>query len=187
MRFGRKLWVCPGDLAIEADDAVVVHLDPGLAFGTGTHATTALCLEWLDGIDLRGRKILDFGCGSGILSVAALLLGAESATAVDIDVQAIVATRRNAERNNVADRVIATLDAQSLDAGFDLVLANILAEPLIENATYVCERLEHGGYLALSGILAEQAEDVASNYKQWINFEPFATMDGWALIHGTRI
>ncbi len=187
MAFGKNLWVCPGDLAVAADDAVVVQLDPGLAFGTGTHATTALCLEWLDGHDLRGKKILDFGCGSGILSIAALLLGAKSATAVDIDSQAIVATRRNAERNQVADRVITALHAHTVEDRFDIVVANILAGPLVENATYICERLERGGYLALSGILADQADDVVSAYEQWIHFEPLATKDGWVLICGTRI
>jgi ribosomal protein L11 methyltransferase len=187
MAFGQNLWVCPGDQAVEANDAVVIKLDPGLAFGTGTHATTALCLEWLDGRGLRGKKVLDFGCGSGILSIAALLLGAKSATAVDIDSQAIVATQRNAERNQVAERVITALDAQSIGDRFDLVVANVLAGPLVENATYICERLKRGGYVALSGILADQADDVVSAYSQWIQFEPLATKDGWVLICGTRI
>lgn len=134
MAFGRRLWVCPGGYEVRAADAVIVRLDPGLAFGSGSHPTTAMCLEWLDGLDLCGKRVLDFGCGSGILSVAALLLGAESVSAIDIDDQAIAATERNAERNAVLDRLSTTTDAAAISGQHDVVVANILAAPLTEYA-----------------------------------------------------
>lgn len=187
MRFGRRLWVCPGELEIAEPNAVIVKLDPGLAFGTGTHATTSLCLEWLDARDVKEKSILDFGCGSGILSIAALLLGARSAAGVDIDPQAIMATQRNAERNNVAGQVTTTLDADSLRDTYDLVVANILAGPLLENAQRICAYLDAGGYLALSGILRTQADDVISAYRQWIDFAPPVVRNDWVLLCGTKI
>src|SRR5210317_72221 len=112
MKFGKRLWICPTGQAVEADDAVIVHLDPGLAFGTGTHPTTAMCLDWLDGIDLSGKSLLDYGCGSGVLAIAALKLGAASATGMDIDPQAVLATQQNAADNGVAAnlRVIGSPD-----------------------------------------------------------------------------
>lgn len=187
MRFGKKLWVCPGGLEVAEPNAVVVKLDPGLAFGTGTHATTSLCLEWLDGRDMKEKSVLDFGCGSGILSVAALLLGANSAMGVDIDPQAIVATQRNAERNGVAGQVTTTLEADTLCETYDLVVANILAGPLVENANRICAFLDTGGYLALSGILGTQAEGVRNAYRQWIHFAPPMVKDDWVLLYGTKI
>jgi len=187
MQFGKRLWVCPGELDVAEPDAVVVKLDPGLAFGTGTHATTSLCLEWLDARDMKDKSVLDFGCGSGILSVAALLLGATSATAVDIDPQAISATQRNAERNGVAGQVITTLDADTLCGTFDMAVANILAGPLIGNAARICAYLDSGGHLALSGILGTQAESVRNAYRQWIHFAPPMVNDDWVLLYGTKI
>lgn len=187
MQFGRRLWVCPGEFEVPDEDAVVVRLDPGLAFGTGTHPTTALCLEWLDGLDLRNKRVLDYGCGSGILSVASLLLGAGSVTALDIDRQAITATRQNAERNGVDSKLATTMDAGTLDGGYDVVVANILAAPLIHHASTICGRLVHGGAIALSGILDHQAKTVARAYRDKVEFEPPAIKAPWARLTGKRI
>ena len=187
MRFGARLWVSPGGYAVDAADAVVVRLDPGLAFGTGTHATTALCLEWVDDIDITAKTLLDFGCGSGILAIAALKLGAKSATAVDIDLQAITATRQNALSNEVADRLVTTVNIDQLDQPFDFVVANILAGTLIDQAKFVCNCLRPGGELALSGILAEQVADVCAAYQHRVDFVAPAFRDNWARLSGTRI
>jgi ribosomal protein L11 methyltransferase len=170
MRFGASLWICPGDFTAD-DEAVVVRLDPGLAFGTGTHATTAMCLEWLDSIDLEGRTVLDYGCGSGVLAIAALKLGCMQAHAMDIDVQAVTATRQNAAQNDVEDRLTITASASDIDGHFDVVLANILAGPLAELAGSIVQYLKTGGLLALSGILSEQVDDVLEAYAPWIDFE----------------
>ncbi|MDX1500109.1 MAG: 50S ribosomal protein L11 methyltransferase [Woeseiaceae bacterium] len=191
MRFGKRLWICPGHAAAPDPGAVVVRLDPGLAFGTGTHATTALCLEWLDGIDVAGRTLLDYGCGSGILAIAALKLGAAGATAVDIDPQAVVATRSNARANGVAERLAATTDAAGAGHDFDLVVANILAGPLIDLADHLLARTAPGCLLALSGILSGQVEDVRRAYSHRVEFEPPVTRDQdgqtWARLTGRRI
>jgi ribosomal protein L11 methyltransferase len=186
MRFGRRLWVCPGGFEVDAEDAVIVHLDPGLAFGTGTHPTTALCLEWLESQDLAGRRVLDFGCGSGILSIAALKLGASSVVAVDIDPQAITATRRNALQNEVRG-LETTLDAETLHAECDVVVANILAAPLIRLAGTICRHLVRGGTIALSGITDEQTAAVADAYRDLIVFDPPAIRAPWARLTGRRI
>lgn len=185
MRFGERLWVSPEGFTIDADDAVVVRLDPGLAFGTGTHATTALCLEWLDKIDIADKTLLDFGCGSGILAIAALKLGAKSVTAVDIDLQAITATRQNALSNEVDDRLETTMQIDQLDDQFDFVVANILAGTLVDHATFVCDRLKSGGRLALSGILADQVADVSAAYRHCIEFAAADYRDNWARLSGT--
>jgi len=185
MRFGERLWVSPEGFTIDADDAVVVRLDPGLAFGTGTHATTALCLEWLDKIDIADKTLLDFGCGSGILAIAALKLGAKSVTAVDIDLQAITATRQNALSNEVDDRLETTMQIDQLDDQFDFVVANILAGTLVDHATFVCDRLKSGGRLALSGILADQVADVSAAYRHCIEFAAAEYRDNWARLSGT--
>ena len=181
MRFGERLWVSPEGFTIDADDAVVVRLDPGLAFGTGTHATTALCLEWLDKIDIADKTLLDFG----ILAIAALKLGAKSVTAVDIDLQAITATRQNALSNEVDDRLETTMQIDQLDDQFDFVVANILAGTLVDHATFVCDRLKSGGRLALSGILADQVADVSAAYRHCIEFAAADYRDNWARLSGT--
>jgi len=186
MQFGRRLWVVPGDTDVAASDAVVVRLDPGLAFGTGTHPTTALCLEWLEQIDLNRKTVLDFGCGSGILSLAALKLGAAFVNAVDIDLQAITATRQNAARNGVSDALLAETTIDEDAPQFDIVVANILAGTLNEYAEFICRRLKPGGLLALSGILSEQAEDVANTYRKQITFSPVVMLDNWARLAGTK-
>ena len=191
MRFGSRLWICPGDSEPQnGDDAVIVRLDPGLAFGTGTHATTSLCLEWLDGLKLHDASILDYGCGSGVLAIAALKLGARSATGCDIDPQAIRATLENAERNGVGDRLAASLATDLPDGQFDVVVANILAGPLAELAATITGHLESGRLLALSGILGEQVEDVQAAYRHRIEFDqPVYREQGgqtWALLTGRR-
>jgi ribosomal protein L11 methyltransferase len=186
MRFGRRLWVCPGGFTVPATDAIVVHLDPGLAFGTGTHPTTALCLEWLDALDLTGARVLDFGCGSGILSIAALLLGAREATALDIDRQALLATRENARRNGVDSSLETTLDAGKLKGGYDIVVANVLAGPLVGHADTICRQLGSGGRILLSGILDGQADAVRSAYAGCVEFEAPVVRDSWVRLTGTR-
>ena len=169
MRFGQRLWVCPTGSLPADDDAAVVRLDPGLAFGTGTHATTAMCLEWLDSLDLAGTTLLDYGCGSGILAIAALKLGCARAQAMDIDVQAVTATRQNAAQNGVQDRLAVTASAAMIDGVFDIVVANILAGPLAELARPIGEHVAPGGQLALSGILADQTEAVRDAYAAWVD------------------
>ncbi len=186
MAFGRRLWVCPGGFEVDAVNAVVVRLDPGLAFGTGTHPTTALCLDWLDSTDPRGCRVLDYGCGSGILAIAALLLGAESAVGFDIDSQAITASRQNAVRNAVAERLTTTMHGAELTGQFDVVLANILASPLIDNAASIIALVKRGGLLALSGILDNQADAVRNAYCGFVRFAATRTKDDWVLLTGQR-
>jgi ribosomal protein L11 methyltransferase len=171
MRFGSRLWICPADSKPDRPDAVIVRLDPGLAFGTGTHATTAMCLEWLDTIDLQGRTLLDYGCGSGVLAIAALKLGSGRAHAMDIDVQAVTATLGNALQNGVEDRLTVSAAEQDIHGQFDVVVANILAGPLVELAASISDRVKSGGQLALSGILSEQATEVLHAYAPWVDFD----------------
>lgn len=189
MCFGQKLWICPGGQRpqLEGSSApVILELDPGLAFGTGTHPTTALCLEWLDSASLPGRFVVDYGCGSGVLAIAALKLGASAALAIDIDPQALIATRENAARNNVADRLTAGGPGEAQQALADVLLANILAEPLLELAPAFARRVAAGGSIVLSGILQSQAEPVASRYAAWFDMRPATVRDDWALLYGVR-
>jgi ribosomal protein L11 methyltransferase len=186
MRFGSRLWVCPVGEDPAQTDAVVVHLDPGLAFGTGTHATTALCLQWLDAHPPAGLSVIDYGCGSGILAIAAYKLGAQDVVAVDIDPQALQATRENALRNQINAR-LSVMFPQDLDAGpVDVVLANILANPLIEHAAALAGLVKQGGYLVLTGILAEQADAVMTAYRQWFDFSAPVQREEWILLAGIR-
>jgi ribosomal protein L11 methyltransferase len=190
MRFGARLWICPGDQPNLEPDAVTVRLDPGLAFGTGTHATTALCLEWLDSLPLGDKTLLDYGCGSGVLAIAALKLGCRSATAMDIDPQAVTATRQNAARNEVSGQLQVIDSAAGIDGHFDIVLANILAAPLCQHAESIASTLAPGGMLALSGVLSDQAASVQAAYAPWIDFQVpvFRKQDGqiWSRLTGTR-
>jgi len=193
MRFGRRLWVCPGGQrppAGEADtDSVLVELDPGLAFGTGTHATTSLCLDWLEsgaGLWLDGASVIDYGCGSGILAVAALKLGAVQAVAMDIDPQALLATRENAGRNGVLERIQVTEARDCGGAIVDVLLANILAGPLIELAPQLAERVRPGGHIAVSGLLLEQADAVTAAYRPWFDIGLTGARDGWGVLTGCR-
>lgn len=191
MRFGRRLWIVPTthDVPDEAaaTDAVVLRLDPGLAFGTGTHPTTAQCLDWLDEQSLAGSRVLDFGCGSGVLAVAAAKLGAADVIATDNDPQALTATIANAAANDVADR-ITTVDAAdwSPDGSCPVVLANILANTLIELAPRIVAAVSPGGSIALSGVLPEQGDEVAATYAALGVELDRRERDGWLLLSGTR-
>ena len=191
MRFGTRLWVLPGNTETDADDAVSVRLDPGLAFGTGTHATTALCLEWLDAQQLQGLTLLDYGCGSGILAIAALKLGCRCAVAMDIDPQAITATIANARANGVAPQLTLAASNGEIDGEFDIVVANILAAPIIDRAGTIAGRVKTGCALVLSGILSEQVDDVLAAYTPWIDFDAPAYREHggqkWARLTGRRV
>lgn len=171
MRFGDRLWVCPAGSEPDREDAVIVRLDPGLAFGTGTHATTAMCLEWLDSLDLQGQTLLDYGCGSGVLAIAALKLGCARAQAMDIDPQAVLATHRNAGQNAVRERLTVASSAAEIEGEFDVVVANILAGPLADLAENVAGHVRPGGRLGLSGILSDQAAGVLEAYAPWVDFD----------------
>ena len=186
MRFGRRLWVCPTTAQLPDDpEAIVVRLDPGLAFGTGSHPTTALCLQVLDSLPLAGRRVIDYGCGSGILGVAALKLGAAGVIAVDIDPQALTATRDNAARNGVASQLTVQDGDADLPRAF-CVLANILAGPLIELAPRLTAACESGGYLVLSGLLRTQAYAVKAAYCGGFDKVEIAGQDEWCCIYARR-
>ncbi len=187
MRFGQRLWIVPSWHEAPQPDAVNLLLDPGLAFGTGTHPTTSLCLQWLDAQPLEGCSVLDFGCGSGILAIAALLLGAPRAVGTDIDPQALEASRDNAQRNGIADeRFPVYLPADLPQEPADVVVANILAGPLVSLAPQITSLVKPGGRLALSGILAEQADEVRAAYAADFALDPTAVQDGWVRISGVR-
>ena len=189
MKFGRRLWICPSWCKTPDPDAVNLMLDPGLAFGTGTHPTTAMCLEFLDGESLEGKHVIDFGCGSGILAIAALLLGAKSALGLDIDPQAIKASGENAERNGVRDRLSLRLtggEAPEENEKADVLVANILAGPLTELAPDIEKLVKKGGHLALSGILAKQADDVRAVYSQWFEMDEPLIREDWCRLTGIR-
>lgn len=187
MRFGQRLWICPSWRDVPDPDAVNVMLDPGLAFGTGTHPTTALCLAWLDGLDLTGKTVIDFGCGSGILAIAALKLGAAQAIGIDIDPQAIQASRDNAQRNGVSERLSLYLPhEQPAELSADVVVANILAGPLRELAPLISVLPVKGGHLGLSGVLASQAADVCEAYQDRFALDPVAEKEEWCRITGVK-
>jgi ribosomal protein L11 methyltransferase len=187
MQFGKRLWICPSWREIPEPNAVNVMLDPGLAFGTGTHPTTSLCLEWLEGLDLDGKTIIDFGCGSGILAIAAIKLGASKVIGIDIDPQAIQASKANAERNGVAEQLELFLpqdQPQGLTA--DVVIANILAGPLRDLSKVIKGLLKPGGLLAMSGVLDTQASDVANYYRDELNLDPIVEQLEWCRISGNK-
>ncbi|MDC9623382.1 50S ribosomal protein L11 methyltransferase [Xenorhabdus sp. XENO-7] len=187
MCFGNRLWICPSWREVPEPDAVNVMLDPGLAFGTGTHPTTSLCLQWLDGLDLTDKTVIDFGCGSGILAIAALKLGAKQAIGIDIDPQAIQASRDNAERNGVSAQLTLYLSKdQPADLKCDIVIANILAGPLRELAPIIGSLPKSGGFLGLSGVLASQAEGVAQAYNNEFIIDPIAEQEEWCRITGIK-
>ena len=187
MAFGRRLWIYPWNIEPPADDdRVVVRLDPGLAFGSGTHPTTALCLEWLDSLNLVGKTITDYGCGSGILAIAALKLGAASAVGVDNDPQALIASRDNAERNGVADRLALFLP-QDFDATVaDVFIANILAGPLGDLAPRFAAAAKPGAPFAISGILVGQQDELLQRYAEWFDELRVDTREDWVRISGRR-
>lgn len=187
MKFGNRLWIVPSWTQAPEPDAVNLMLDPGLAFGTGTHATTSLCLQWLDAHPPEKLSVIDYGCGSGVLGIAALLLGCESMCGIDIDPQALLATRQNAEQNGIReDQYNVYLPAQAPHETADLVLANILAGPLITLSDDISSRVNAGGHLILSGILSTQAQDVLAAYQAEFDFEPVAEQDGWVRLAGKK-
>ena len=187
MQFGKRLWICPSETVAPDPMAVNIFLDPGLAFGTGTHPTTALCLTWLDENIQSGEQIIDYGCGSGVLAVAALKLGAGSVLAVDYDPQALLATRENAVRNGIADnQLVVVLPKNANFVRVDGIIANILAGTLRELSETLSEQVKPQGWIALSGILEHQAESLITLYDQWFNMNEPVIMGEWVLLSGIK-
>jgi ribosomal protein L11 methyltransferase len=185
MRFGTRLWVCPSHESVNDAAACIVRLDPGLAFGTGTHPTTALCLTWLDAHLEAGSEVIDYGCGSGILALAAASLGARRVQCFDIDPQALTATRENALRNDVADRVIVCEGDEVLTTA-DLLLANILSAPLCRLAARFAELVRPGGHVVLAGLMEDQVAEVTEAYRAWFDMRRFGARDDWVGLAGSR-
>lgn len=186
MKFADRLWVCPTGQEQHESGTVCLTLDPGLAFGTGTHQTTALCLEWLASHDLTDKVVIDYGCGSGILAVAAVLLGAREAHAVDIDPQALTATEENARKNYIPDSITCYLPDKFLPFQADIVIANILAKPLIDLSKNIAELVAPSGSLVLSGILNEQAQSVIEAYQTWFELGQPIPLDDWCRLDGIK-
>jgi ribosomal protein L11 methyltransferase len=187
MHFGRRLSVYPGHIPPEDPERSNIILDPGLAFGTGTHPTTSLCLRWLDAQELTGKICVDYGCGSGILAVAALLLGASRVYAVDIDPQALTATRQNAERNGITFGLQVSMADKLGSVDADIVVANILSNTIIDLAAALTGLVRPGGKLVLSGILCEQSEAVRAAFNQAFDFEMEIEAEGWALLVARKL
>lgn len=187
LKFGTRLWVCPHEKRVDEPGAVTLLLDPGLAFGTGTHPSTAMCLEWIATHEVDGWNVLDYGCGSGILAIAALKLGAASAVAYDIDPQAIQASEENARVNGVGDR-LTTVAPHLAVTPFpaDLVLANILARPLIDLAPLLASSIRPGGWIVLAGLLDRQADEVRAAYAPWFDFAADGHREGWTRLAARR-
>ena len=186
LRFGRRLWISPHHERVSAPDAVVVMLDPGLAFGTGTHESTALCLTWLDAHPPTGARVIDYGCGSGVLGIAAARLGAAEVHAFDIDPQALIATRENACANRLQGRLQVHASAAELPAGSDLLVANILAGPLCALAPCFASLVRRGGQLVLAGLMEHQSMEVTAAYAACFDVAPFAARAGWVCLSGGR-
>lgn len=188
MKCGDRLWICPSWAEAPEPDAINLLLDPGLAFGTGSHPTTHLCLRWLDQQDLKGKTLIDYGCGSGILGIAALLLGADKVIAIDNDPQALLASRDNAKRNQIADQRLITClpDAIPDNSLADIMVANILAAPLIQLAGKITDLTAPGGLLCLSGLLEAQIPDVRAPYRQYFDFGATGLEDEWAQLSATK-
>ena len=187
LNFGERLWIVPSWHDAPDPDAANLLLDPGLAFGTGTHDTTALCLQWLDGADVQGKRVIDYGCGSGILGLAALLLGADHVMGVDTDPQALEASRENARRNEVDESKLSLhLPKDEPDALADVTLANILAQPLIGLAPHLAAKTRPGGDIVLSGILNHQARDVMAAYEPWFIMDEPEQQGEWIRLTGRR-
>ena len=184
IRVSGRLWIVPSWHQAPDPDAIILVLDPGMAFGTGSHPTTRLCLEWLERSVTPGLSVLDYGCGSGILTIAAAKLGAGDVLGVDIDIQAVAAATNNAERNNVSACFVDS--AQEIKGQFDLVVANILSNPLRALAPAICSHVRPGGKLALSGILAEQSEELLATYAPYLELSVADTRDGWVCLAGIK-
>lgn len=189
--FGEKLWVVPSWHEVPAEAQAFLYLDPGLAFGTGSHPTTALCLEWLAQHIQPGQFVIDYGTGSGILAIAAIKLGAKHVIAIDNDPQALEASRDNAARNSIEENKITFLFPEQfthfIDSPSDVLVANILANPLIELAPKLSAMIKPQGSLVLSGILENQAENVLHAYQPWIAFDPVSTSEGWVRLNGKKL
>lgn len=192
MQFGERLWVCPSWQEPPEPNAINIMLDPGLAFGSGSHATTSMCLQWLEQNTRDDSLVIDYGCGSGILAIAAALLGAPRVIAVDNDPQAITATIENAKRNHIPEGVIETYlpeqlpgDRTSLRA--DILVANILAEPLVQLAENLSHLVKPQGHIALSGLLAEQADGLLEHYSSWFEMDVVVLSEEWARLSGIRL
>ena len=183
-----RLWICPSWIEAPQPDAVNLRLDPGLAFGTGSHPTTMLCLNWLEKQTLQGKTLIDFGCGSGILGIAALLLGAEKVWAIDNDPQALLASRDNAQRNGIEDERLITLLPEEIpsEAKADIMVANILAKPLIDLAPQISKLTLNNGQLCLSGILSHQVDQVSAAYTEKFIFADSVIEDNWAQLAATK-
>jgi ribosomal protein L11 methyltransferase len=187
MRFGRRLWVCPSWCPPPDPDAVNLLLDPGLAFGSGTHPTTALCLEWLDAQNLQHKRVIDYGCGSGILAIAAVLLGANEVVAVDNDAQAIISCGNNRDMNGIAAARLTVHLPGEKHAPADIVVANILSGPLEELTPVLTSLTKPGGSLILSGVLSEQTESLLASYRPWFDMQAPVIRDEWVRVEGTRL
>ena len=191
MQFGEKLWICPSWQEPPDPTATNIMLDPGLAFGSGSHATTALCLQWLATQDLQGKDIVDYGCGSGILAIAAALLGARSVQGVDNDPQAVLATNDNCERNGLLLGRVGTFlpeeyDSISTPESVDILLANILAAPLLSLASKFASLVKPHGSIVLSGLLAEQADAITEVYSEWFEMSAAVQREDWIRLSGIK-
>lgn len=186
MKFGKRLWICPSWSPPPDPDAVNIMLDPGLAFGTGTHPTTALCLQWLDDNIGGGETLIDFGCGSGILALAAVKLGAGQVWAVDNDPQALLSCRGNAEKNHLNQRITLCSPEELDPPEVDIIVANILANPLLQLAPTFAKLLKTGGDIVLSGILCNQVQMIVQRYQQWFQLESPVQQDDWIRLHGIK-
>jgi len=188
MSFGKRLWICPSWCNPVEPEAVNLLLDPGLAFGTGTHPTTSLCLKWLDSFNIENKIVIDYGCGSGVLGVAALLLGAKHMYGVDNDPQALIASKENAKRNGLPEEKISLhLPDNMPNIQADIMMANILAQPLINLASHLANLTRPGGSIILSGILEEQAEAVSHAYSHWFQMTTPIADEGWIRLRGQKI
>ncbi len=186
MKFGKRLWVCPTDQEKSELGTVCMTLDPGLAFGTGTHPTTSLCLDWLAENEIQGKTVIDYGCGSGILAVAAALLGAKSIVAIDIDPQALTATQDNARKNSVQHLIQTSTPEDFSPILADIVLANILAKPLMDLTEQLANRVTANGHLILSGILKEQADSVMNKYQSFFSMGTPVYREDWCRLSGIK-
>lgn len=186
MRFGRRLWICPHHEQVDDPAAAVVRMDPGLAFGTGTHPTTALCLEWLDAHPPADSVVVDYGCGSGVLALAALRLGARAASCFDIDPQALIATHDNAGANGLSDRVRLCDSATAVARGADLLLANILSGPLVGLAPAFADIVRASGTVVLSGLMEREIPEVTHAYEAWFDMGIFGVRESWVCLWGRR-
>ena len=185
-RFGRRLWICPHHEQVTDPGAAVVRLDPGLAFGTGSHPTTALCLEWLDAHPPVDRDVIDYGCGSGVLALAAARLGAHTVHCFDIDPQALIATRDNAAVNRLSGHIRPCESAEALAAPVALLMANILLTPLVALAPRFGALVRPEGGILLAGLLESQTEEARQAYSPWFTLSPFGAREGWIGLSGSR-